>query len=265
MIRPLVVATVLVAAVPALAGPSRVPEPGLVRVEEHLGETLPLDAVFRGGDGRPVRLGDLFKDEKPVILVLAYERCPMLCGLVHSSAVQAIKGIDWKIGEQFRAVTVSFDPTETPEAAHRKQATLLSDIGRPGDPGVWPFLTGTEPAIDALTERVGFFTYRDPTSGELAHPAVLTIVTPKGKISRYLYGVDFAARDLKFALLEASEGRSGTTLERIQLTCYRFDPATHRYQLAIAGAMRVFGLVVLIAVGLFVGGLWLRERRRARA
>ena len=98
-----VAATLFLGAATAIAGPSRVPHPDLVRVEERLGETLPLETVFTASDGRPVRLGDLFKDEKPVILVLAYERCPMLCGLVHSSAVQAVKGLDWAIGQQFRA------------------------------------------------------------------------------------------------------------------------------------------------------------------
>ncbi len=245
---------------PALAS-SRVARPEDVRVEEHLGRTLPLEAPFVGSDGRPVRLGELFTGKDPVILILAYERCPLLCGLVHSSAVKAVQGLDWKIGEQFRAVTVSFDPTERPGAAHRKQATLLSQIGRTDQPSVWPFLTGKEAEIEAVTESVGFFTYKDPGTGEYAHPAVLVIVTPQGRISHYLYGVDFTPRDLKFALLEASEGRSGTTLERVLLTCYRYDAATHRYQLAIANLMRVVGLVVLLAVGIFLGKLWRRDRR----
>lgn len=238
-----------------------VARPDDVGVEEHLGATVPLDAAFVDTLGARVRLGGVCDGTRPVLLVLAYEKCPMLCGLVLRGAAKAVKELGWKPGDRFRAVTVSFDPEEGRTSAHSKQLALLDAVGCAGEEARWPFLAGTEREIQSVTTAVGFRSYRDPVSKDIAHPAILVVLTPDGRISRYLYGVDFRAKDLELALLEAGEGKTGSTLERVLLRCYRWDATTHRYQLAVLGVMRATGAVVGVFVLALVGSLLRRERR----
>ncbi len=237
-----------------------VDRPEEVGVDEHLGTSLPLDAVFLDTQGSRVPLGRLCDGKLPVLLVLAYERCPMLCGLVLRGIGKAVKELGWRPGEKFHAVTVSFDPDERAEAAREKQVAFLAAIGVT-DPGSWPFLRGHEGEIRALTDAAGYRYYRDPVSGELAHPAVVLVATPEGRISRYLYGVDFRAKDLGLALLEAGEGKTGSAFERVLIRCYRWDGTTHRYELAVLRVMRATGAVVFVLVTSVLVGLWRRERR----
>jgi protein SCO1/2 len=238
-----------------------VDRPESIGVDEHLGTSVPLEARFEDTAGRRVRLGDFADGKLPVLLVLAYSRCPMLCGLVEHGAAKAVKELGWRPGERFRALTVSFDPDESAADARSKQDALLEAIGERGKPEVWRFLRGHEAEIDALTGAAGFKYYRDPASGELAHVAVVLVLTPEGRISRYLYGIDFRAKDLELALLEASEGKSGSALERIILRCYRWDGTTHRYELAVLEVMRATGAMVGVLVLGLVGSLWRKERR----
>jgi protein SCO1/2 len=254
---------VALAAAPAAAG-TRVARPDDVKIEEHLGAQVPLGLAFTDTSGGRVTLGELTR-EKPLLLVLAYERCPMLCGLVLHGAADAVRGLEGlRLGEDFRAVTISFDPEEDARAARQKQETLLSQIGSPGRTSLWPFLRGGEAEIAALTGSLGFYYYRDPVSGELAHPAVLVVLSPGGKVSRYLHGVAFTPRDLKLALVEASEGRSGSALDRVLLRCWRYDASTHRYEPAIQSLMRATGATLAVSVAGFLALLWRRERRRRR-
>lgn len=250
---------------PALARP---PPPRVVLesdIEEHLGGRVNPSLSFTDPAGERVHLGDASAGGKPVVLVLAYYRCPMLCGLVLRGAVLGMKKLDWQLGREYRALTVSFDPRDTPASARAKQASTLAGLGRPGvTPGDWPFLVGEEPAIHALADAVGFRYAYDARTDQYAHPAAAIILTPDGRVSRYLYGVTFSARDLRLALLEAGGGKIGTIVDRLILTCYHYDPATRAYGPFVVGFMRLGGAVILLTVAALVSVLLLTERRRGR-
>jgi protein SCO1/2 len=218
--------------------------------------------VFTDQNGRKVRLGDYLSDGKPALLVMAYYRCPMLCGLVLRGAVEGMKALDYKLGERYHAITVSFDPRERPEAAAQKRAVTLSALGMPGTEE-WPFLVGEASASRALADELGFRYAYDPRTDQYAHPAAVFALTPDGRISRYLYGTDFSARDLRLALLEASQGKIGSIVDRVIMTCYRYDPASRKYGPFIVGFFRLGSVLILLSVGGLLGVLWTRERRRA--
>jgi len=250
---------------PALAPPTP-PRPVLeADIEERLGHRVDPSLAFTDADGRTVHLGDRGSGGQPVVLVLAYYRCPMLCGLVLHGVVEGMKKLDWQLGREYRAVTVSFDPRDTPAAAEQKQASALAGLGRPAvRGGDWPFLVGQESSIRALAEAVGFRYAYDARTDQYAHPAAAIILTPDGRVSRYLYGVTFSARDLRLALLEAGEGKIGTIVDRLILTCYRYDPATRAYGPFIVGFMRIGGVVILLVVLGLVLVLLRAERRQSR-
>jgi len=234
-------------------------------IEEHLGQPIDKGLVFTRQDGARVRLGDSLADGKPLLLVLAYYRCPMLCGLVLRGVVDGLKDLDLPLGRDFRALTVSIDPRDTPLIAGQKRDSTFAGLGQPETRDAWPFLVGEEPAIKALADALGFrFTY-DPASDQYVHPAVVFAITPDGRISRYLYGVRFSPRDLRLALTEAGEGKTGTIVDRVLLTCYRYDPSTRRYGPYILGFIRVGGALILASVTGLLTLLWVGEKRRRRA
>lgn len=256
--RALVLAVGLLA--PALAHAGSI-DASAVGVTEKLGAEVPQDVQLVDQAGRVVHLRDYFADGKPVLLVLAYYRCPQLCGLILQGAATALRETGWTPGKQYRVVTVSFDPGDTPLDARQKQAPELAALGIEGRSDAWPFLTGSKASVEALTRAVGFNYVRDPDTGQFAHPAVLTILSPAGKVSRYLYGIAFEPRDVRLALLEAAAGRTGSAFERVILRCYAYDPATRRYGLYVTGLLRGGGVVILASVVGLVGLLWRRERR----
>jgi protein SCO1 len=221
-----------------------------VDIDEHLGARLPAQLTFTDSDGRAVRLGDYFG--KPVVLTLAYYRCPMLCDLVLRGVADAVKDLD------FHALTVSIDPKDRPAAASLKQHNLLQAIGRTR--ADWPFLVGEKEQIARLASACGFGYSYDDRTDQYAHPAAAIILTPDGRISRYLYGINFRPFDVRLALAEAARGRTGGIVDRVLLTCFRYDPATRRYAWAVRGALRMTALLTLLAFG---GGLVLLRRRRA--
>ena len=232
-------------------------------VEEHLGAHLDSSLLFTDMDGKRVRLGDVFTGDKPVLLVLAYYRCPMLCGLVLRGTALGLADLEWTLGREYRVLTVSFDPKDTSEAARDKRQSTLQSFGRPpASSAEWPFLTGDEASIGALADTLGFRFAYDPGTDAYAHPAAIFALTPDGRISRYLYGVDFSARDLRLALTEAGEGRTGSIVDRVLLTCYRFDPASRRFGPYLAGFLRLGGGFILASLATLFGTLWLSERRR---
>ena len=242
------------------------PPPPILReigVDERLGAQLPLDLAFRDERGRPVRLGDYFRDEKPVLLVLAYYDCPMLCGLVLQHAMVTLHELGWTTGNQYRVLTVSFDAKDTVAGARAKQESALRALGLATEPDRWPFLVGDESSIAALTRALGFRFRRDRT-GQLAHPAVVFTLTPRGAISRYLHGLDYTTRDLKLSLLEASDGKTGTFLERLLAACYAYDPATKRYGFFVSGFMKIGSLLIALIVLAVLVHYWRRDRRRTR-
>ena len=229
-----------------------------VEIVEKLGERVPMDLAFTAQDGRAVRLRDLL-GQRPAVLSLVYFDCPMLCGLVLTGAARGMRETGLELGRDFDALTVSFDPKDTTKVAAERQRGYLQAFGKPEAKAAWTFLTGADPEIKALTEAVGFKYAYDPQTKQFAHAAGLVVLTPDGRVSRYLYGIEFPARDLRLALVEAGEGRVGTSFDRLLLTCFRYDPASRRYQPYVIGFIKLGSLAVLGALATTLGVFWRRE------
>jgi protein SCO1/2 len=233
-----------------------------VGFDQRLNEQVPLELEFRDEAGRTVRLADCF-DGKPVVLVLAYYRCPMLCTQVLNGLVKAMLDMHLSAGRDFNVLTISFDPRERPELAAAKKHTYLERYGRPGAEQGWHFLTGDEAPIRRLTEAVGFrYTY-DPRHDVFAHASGIMVLTPGGKISRYFYDVKYSPRDLRLGLVEASEGRIGSPVDKVLLYCFHYDPREGKYGVVIMNFVRAGGVLTVLALAAFAGILWRRERLRA--
>jgi len=235
-----------------------------VSVEEHLGAALPLDLSFVDSSRQPVRLGDSFDGRLPVILTFNYSNCPMLCGLELSGLVSGLRKLGLRLGESYRAVTVSLDPRETPQAAAASQAHYLEQYGDPAAKSSWRFLTGQQREIAALTTAAGFQYRYDPKSAQYYHAAALMIASPGGKIMRYLYGIEFAPRTLQLGLTEASRGKIGTTLDRLILYCCAYDPREGSYSLVASRLIQLGGASTLLVLAAFLLGHWGREQRKRK-
>jgi protein SCO1/2 len=233
-----------------------------VGIDQRLQEQVPLDLVFRDELGADVTLGSLFRG-KPVILSLVYYECPMLCTLVLNGLLSTMKALPFSAGEEFDVITVSFNPADTPELAAKKKATYLSEYRRQGAEHAWHFLTGDAASIKRLADAVGFRYRYDPERKEFAHAAGLTVLTPKGVIARYFFGVEFAPRDVKFGLMEAAENRIGSPIDQLILLCFHYDASTGRYSSIVLGGMRIAAVATVVALAAFI--LWAirRERRGA--
>lgn len=236
---------------------------GEVGFDQRLGERLPLEASFRDESGSEVKLGDYF-GEKPVLLALVYYHCPMLCTMVTNGVASSFKGLPFEPGREFEVVFVSFDPADTTARAAEKKSAAIERYGKASTAAGWHFLTGDPAAIDALTAAAGFRYLKDETSGEFAHAAGVMVATPDGRLARYLFGIDFAPRDLKLALVEASEGRIGGVVEQLLLLCYHYDTALGRYTAASMLWLRIVAAVTLAALVSFIVFMLVRERRARR-
>lgn len=234
-----------------------------VGFDQRLGERLPLAAGFRDETGRAVRLGDYFGD-KPVLLALVYFHCPMLCTMITNGVASSFKGIPFEPGREFEVVFVSFDPTDTPEQAAVKKAAAVDRYGKAGSAPGWHFLTGDADSIAALTAAVGFRYVKDEANGEFAHAAGVMVATPDGRLARYVFGIDYAPKDLKLALVEASEGRIGGVVEKLLLLCYHYDTALGRYTAVSMLSLRITAAATLLALVSFIAVMLLRERRARR-
>ena len=232
-----------------------------VGIDQKLDAQVPLQIQFRDEAGRTVPLSTFFHTKKPVILALVYYECPMLCTQILNGLESSLKVVSFNPGQDFEVVSVSFDPKDTPEIAASKKDKLLKRYGRPNTANGWHFLTGDEANIKALTDAVGFHYKYDAKSQQFAHASGIMILTPEGHLSRYFYGVEYAPRDVRLGLVEASRNKIGSPVDQILLFCYHYDPATGKY-----GAM-VLKMVRLAAAGfVLVGGVILlkltrRERR----
>jgi len=231
-----------------------------VGVDQRLDNPVPLDLEFVDESGKTVRLGDYFQSKKPVILTLAYYGCPMLCTQVLNGEADALKGMSLVPGKDFEMITVSFDSTEAPALAYAKRANYLDRVDRPGIENTWHFLTGGSRSIAALTDAVGFRYAWDKETEQFAHASVLMVLTPDGRVSRYLFGMEFAPRDLRFALIEASENRIGNVVDQVLLFCYHYDPATGQYGAAIMNILRLAAVLTFVGIAGLVLGLLRRER-----
>jgi protein SCO1/2 len=222
-----------------------------VGIDQRLNSQLPLDARFRDEAGRDVRLGEYFREGKPVVLTLVYYECPMLCNQVLNGTVGAFQALQFTPGKEFEVVTVSFDPREGPELAAKKKDTYLKRYRREGAAEGWHFLTGDKEAIDALAQSVGFRYVWDEQSQQFAHASAIMVATPGGRLSHYFYGIEYSPKDLRLALVESSEGKIGSPVDALILYCYHYDPATGKFApvmavLRAAGVLTVFGLVGLL-------------------
>jgi protein SCO1/2 len=232
--------------------------------DQRLDEHVPLDVEFKDDRGRTVRLGDYF-GRKPVVLAFVYYDCPMLCTMVLSSITSTLGVLSLEPGNDFELVMVSFDPRETPELAARKKAEYLHRYDRPAAADGWHFLTGPPASIERLTEAAGFRYTWDEETQQFAHPAGIVVLTPDGRLARYLFGLEYGPRDLRLALVEASEGRIGTAVDAALLYCYHYDPMTGRYGLVVMRILRVAGAATVLLLGAFIFVMVRRERTRRPA
>jgi protein SCO1/2 len=235
-----------------------------IGITEHLNATLPLDLAFTDDEGRAVRLGDYFRGQRPVILNLVYYQCPMLCTLVLNGVTEGMRGLAWTLGQEYENVTVSINPAETAELARVKKENYLAEYGKPGTAAGWHFLTGRQEEITALAQAVGFGYRFDPETNQFIHTAATFVCTPDGRISRYLYGIEYEEQTFRLALLEASQGRIGTQLDRLVLYCFQYDAEAGRYAPVAINIMRIGGAISAVALLGLLGWLWGRERRLRR-
>jgi protein SCO1/2 len=231
--------------------------PGLrnVGLDQYLNNQLPLGLVFRDEAGRELPLASYF-GSRPVILALVYYQCPMLCTQILNGLVISLRGMSLESGRDFEVVAVSIDPTETPDLAARKKAEYLRHYGKSS--GGWHFLTGSEPQIKELAQAVGFRYAYDPKTKQYAHASGIIVLTPSGRLSRYFYGVEYAPRDLRLGLVEASQNKIGSPVDQILLYCFHYDPNTGKYSAMVMNIVRLAGALTLMI--LVPGLIWLFRR-----
>jgi protein SCO1/2 len=261
------------AALPSYASPQGLAEPGdpssarpgilgKIAIDQRIGQQLPLDLPFVDDHGRQVRLGDYF-GKRPVVLALVYYECPMLCTQVLNGLVSALGVMSFQAGREFDVVAVSFNPKEGPGLASQKKASYLERYGRPETADGWHFLTGTQESITRLTEAVGFQYAFDREIGQFAHGAAIEVVTPKGTIAKYFYGIEYSPRDLRLGLVQASDERIGTMIDDVLLFCYHYDPESGKYGATVLGLVRVGGVATILAFAVFLTVSFRREHALA--
>jgi protein SCO1/2 len=233
-----------------MSPPPNVRPPGLknVGIRQNLNQQIPPDLVFTDDLGRKVRLGDYF-GQKPLILNFVYYNCPMLCSEALSGLESALRVLKFDVGKEFEVITISFDPKDNPEAAAKKKEEFLRRYHRPGAERGWHFLVGQPGAIDAVTKAAGFqYEYNEKT-GQFAHSTALLVLTPQGKIAQYYYGIEYPPKDLRLALVEASQNRIGNLVDELLLYCYHYDPEQGKYSATILGVLRLMAVATMLCVG----------------
>jgi len=237
------------------------PELEDVGVAEHLGAQVPLDVPFRDHTGKQVKLSDYFGKKRPILLTLAYHSCPVLCSMVLNATVEALRKNAWSVGKDFDVITLSIDPRETLERTAEKRASILTMYGRPDAERGWHFLIGDDANIHQITSAIGYQYHYDTEQAQYAHPAVVLLLTPTGRVARYLYGIEYDPQDIRLGLLEASAGKTISTIEQIILYCYHYDPKGKKYAIAAMRVMQIGGILTALALGAFLGLMWVKERR----
>ena len=232
-----------------------------VRFDQRLNESLPLATRFQDEEGREVALGDYF-GTKPVVLAFVYFECPMLCTQVLNGLTTSLTVLTETVGREFDVVAISFDARETPALANGKKKSHLDRYKRPESAHGWHFLTGDAAAIKAVTDAAGFAFVWDEQTQQFAHPSGIIVATPEGKLARYFFGIEYAPRDVKFALIESSAGRIGNAIDQLLLYCYHYDPASGSYGFVAMGAVRIGGALTVLAL---VGFVVVSIRREMRA
>jgi protein SCO1 len=266
LIRPIFAVILLLSAavaradsvVPSSAMPGPLKE---VRYDQRLGEQVPLALAFRDEAGRPVKLGGYF-GRRPILLVLAYYHCPMLCDLVLQGVETSLKPLSLAPGKDFDVVVASIDAKETPELAAAKKQEILARYGRPGTAAGWHFLTGPQPSIERLANAVGFRYVYDPQRNQFAHAAGMVILTPDGRVSRYLFGVEYPSRDVRLGLIESAGGKIGGVADQVLLYCFHYDPVIGRYSAATLNIVRLAAIATVAGLVLLI--MLLRRRETAQ-
>lgn len=242
------------------------PELKDVDIIEHLGQTIPEDIMIVTDLGDTVEISSLLHQGKPIVLNLAYYQCPMLCNLVLNGVSESMAKLDWDAGIEFQALVVSINPDETHTLAADKKVNYIEAFktasGREFNSDGWTFATTTGQNSRKLADALGFNYYKVPETGEYAHAAVTFVLSEDGMISRYLYGVSYAERDMRLALLEASEGKFGSAMDKLLLFCYRYDPGSRGYVMFAVNVMKIGGALTVLLIVVLVGWLLWRERRR---
>jgi protein SCO1/2 len=276
LVAALVTAAASLVASPAAAQMTGVPTPGFIAApgvssqtmpealreigfDQNLDQKLPLDAQFLDDEGKAVTLGSYY-GQKPVLLAFVYYTCPMLCTQVLNAMTSTISMLSLDAGKDFDLVLVSIDPRETPAQAAAKKAEYLHRYKRTGGSEGWHFLTGTEPEIKRVAKAAGFRYAWDEQTQQYAHPTGIIVTTPDGRLARYLFGIEYGPRDLKLALVDASDGKIGTFADQLLLYCYHYDPMTGRYGVYIMRTLRVAGVVTVLSIGMFILVMVRRER-----
>ncbi len=235
-----------------------------VAFDQKLDTQVPLLLPFKDGEGRDVKLADYF-GKRPVMLILGYKSCPLLCSQVLSELTRSLRPLEFSVGKDFDIVTVSIDPKEKPEVADSQRRVYLKRYDRPGAEFGWHALVGEQSSITALAKAIGFKYEYSQRTGKYAHAAGFALLTPQGRISRYFYGIEYPARELKYALITASESKIGSPIDKVVMFCYDYDPTTGKYTFAIMNTIRVLGVATALALGSFVVAMLRRDRRLARA
>jgi protein SCO1 len=238
-----------------------------VAVEQHLNQPLPLDAQFVDDTGKAVRLGDYF-GKHPALLSLVYYNCPMLCSEEMDGLAGALEMVKMNPGKDFEVIIISIDPSETPELAAKKKAYYVKRYGRPETANGWHFLTGQQPAIDAVSRATGFGYIRVPgPDGKLdqfAHASSIEVVTTDGHIAQYYLGVEYSPKDVMLGLIEASGNKIGSPVANILTYCYHYDPQTNKHSLIVARVVQLGGMVTVVSLGSFMFVMFRRDIRLGR-
>jgi len=233
-----------------LSPPTNVRPPGLqhVGIQQNLNEQIPADLTFADDSGRAVKLGDYY-GKKPLILNLVYFTCPMLCGEELNGLESALRILKFDVGKEFEVITVSFDPKDTPDAAAKKKAEILKRYKRTGAEQGWHFLVGNQDSIDKIAKAAGFEFEYDAKSNQFAHTTAIMVLTPQGRIAQYYYGIDYPPKDLRLALVDASQEKIGNVVDELLLYCYHYDPEKGKYSATIMRILRLAGVATLLCLG----------------
>lgn len=235
-----------------------------VSIDQKLGAQIPLDLQFKDESGRDVTLAKYFQSGRPVVLNLVYYDCPMLCTEVLNNLSSTFRLLTFDIGKDYEVVTVSFDPREKPELAAAKKSAYLQRLGRPGAETGWHFLTGSQKSTTTLTDAVGFHYQWDEKLQQYAHATAIMVATPEGKLSHYFYGVEYPPKDLRLALVEASNRKIGNPVDAVLLYCYHYDPRTGRYGAVVTNIVRLSGAATLLILGTFLIVMFRKESKGKR-
>lgn len=238
-----------------------------VGITQKLDQQIPLDLTFKDEAGKTVQLGEYFGSGKPVLLNLVYYTCPMLCGEALAGEASALAVLKFSPGKEYEAVTVSFNPDDTPQDAAAKKKIYVDRLNEHLEPKTsgeaWHFLTGQKAEIDKLAQSVGFRYRRDPKTGQYIHSTALIIVTPHGKVAQYYYGVEYSPRDIRLGVIEASRNKIGNLVDAVEIYCCRYDPNTGRYGAIISRVLSIAGAATLLVLGGFVFAMIRLDKNRS--